>query len=47
MTRLRGWAPKGARLVDKVPEGKWKTATFLAALRLCSVSPVPAGALQT
>ena len=33
MTRLRGWAPKGARLVDKVPQGKWKTATFLAALR--------------
>ena len=33
MTRLRGWAPKGQRLVDKVPQGKWKTATFLAALR--------------
>ena len=33
MTRLRGWAPKGARLVDKIPQGKWKTATFLAALR--------------
>ncbi len=33
MTRLRGWAPKGERLVDKVPQGKWKTATFLAALR--------------
>ncbi len=33
MTRLRGWAPRGARLVDKVPQGKWKTATFLAALR--------------
>jgi len=33
MTRLRGWAPKGERLVDKVPHGHWKTATFLAALR--------------
>ena len=33
MTRLRGWATKGERLVDKVPQGKWKTATFLAALR--------------
>jgi putative transposase len=33
MTRLHGWAPKGERLVDKVPQGKWKTATFLAALR--------------
>ena len=29
MTRLRGWAPKGERLVDKVPQGRWKTATFL------------------
>ena len=33
MTRLRGWAPMGERLVDKVPHGHWKTATFLAALR--------------
>jgi transposase len=33
MTRLRGWAPKGERLIDKVPQGHWKTATFLAALR--------------
>ena len=33
MTRLRGWVPMGERLVDKVPQGKWKTATFLAALR--------------
>jgi len=33
MTRLCGWAPKGRRLVDKVPHGHWKSATFLAALR--------------
>jgi transposase len=33
MTRLHGWAPKGERLVAKVPHGHWKTATFLAALR--------------
>ena len=33
MTRRCGWAPKGERLVDKVPHGHWKTATFLAALR--------------
>ena len=33
MTRLRGWAPRGERLFDKVPQGKWRTATFLAALR--------------
>ena len=31
MTRLRGWTRRGERLVDKVPQGKWKTATFLAA----------------
>ena len=33
MTRLRGWAPRGERLIDKVPHGHWKTSTFLAALR--------------
>ena len=33
MTRLHGWAPRGERLIDKVPQGKWKTATFLAAPR--------------
>ena len=33
MAALRGWAPKGQRLIAKVPHGKWKTLTFLAALR--------------
>src|SRR4051795_332437 len=33
MTRLRGWAPRGQQLVDKVPQGRWRTLTFLAALR--------------
>ncbi len=33
MTRLYGWAPRGRRLIDKVPHGHWKTQTFLAALR--------------
>lgn len=33
MTRLYGWAPRGKRLIDKVPHGHWKTSTFLAALR--------------
>ncbi len=33
MTRLYGWAPRGHRLIAKVPHGHWKTATFLAALR--------------
>ena len=34
MTRLRGRAPEGERLVDKTPHGHWKTTTFLAALRV-------------
>lgn len=33
MAPLRGWAPRGRRLKAKVPQGKWKTLTFLAALR--------------
>ncbi len=33
MTRLRGWAPRGNRLLAKVPHGRWRTLTFLAALR--------------
>jgi transposase len=32
MTRLRGRAPKGQRLVAKVPAGHWKTTTLIAAL---------------
>jgi transposase len=33
MTRPRGRALRGARLIAKVPHGHWKTTTFLAALR--------------
>jgi transposase len=33
MVRLRGRAPRGERLVGKVPHGHWKTTTFVAALR--------------
>jgi transposase len=33
MAPLTGWAPRGTRLVTKVPHGHWKTMTFLAALR--------------
>ena len=33
MAPLRGWAPRGDRLTAKVPHGRWKTMTFLAALR--------------
>jgi transposase len=34
MTRLRGRAFEGQRLIAKVPYGHWKTTTFLAALRV-------------
>lgn len=34
MARPRGRAPRGRRLIAKVPHGHWKTTTFLAALRL-------------
>jgi len=33
MTRLRGWSPRGEKLLAKVPHGHWRTMTFLAALR--------------
>jgi transposase len=33
MVRQRGRAPRGERLVGKVPQGHWKTTTFVAALR--------------
>jgi len=33
MTRTHGRCPRGRRLVAKVPRGRWRTLTFLAALR--------------
>jgi len=32
MTRLRGRAPRGERLVAKIPHGHWKTTTLIGAL---------------
>ena len=32
MTRIRGRAPKGERLVAKAPHGHWQTTTLIAAL---------------
>jgi transposase len=32
MTRLRGRAPIGQRLIDRTPHGHWKTTTLIAAL---------------
>jgi len=33
MVPLRGWGPKGKRLRDFAPHGRWRTLTFLGALR--------------
>lgn len=33
MVPLRGWCRRGQRLKAKAPFGKWKTMTFIAALR--------------
>jgi transposase len=37
MTRLRGRAPRGQRLVDKTPHGHWKTTTLIAALGIAGM----------
>jgi transposase len=33
MTRSHGRSPRGQRLVAKIPQGRWRTLTFVAALR--------------
>jgi transposase len=33
LVRLRGWAPRGVRVIGAVPLGTWETITFVAALR--------------
>lgn len=40
MTRLRGRARRGARLVGRVPHGHWKITTFVAGLR-CDALTAP------
>jgi len=37
MTRLRGRAPRGERLVDKTPHGHWQTTTLIAALGIAGI----------
>ena len=40
MTRRHGRCARGTRLLAKVPHGRWRTLTFLAALRCdCIVAP--------
>ena len=34
MTRSHGRCSRGSRLIAKVPHGRWRTLTFLAALRV-------------
>jgi transposase len=34
MTPIRGWAPRGKRLIGKAPHGHWRTLTFVGALRI-------------
>ena len=34
MTRLRGRAPRGQRLLAKAPHGHWRTTTMLSSVRL-------------
>src|SRR4030081_4063266 len=38
MARLRGRAPRGHRVVGRVPWGHWKTMTFVAGLRHDSIT---------
>lgn len=48
MTRLRGRAPVGERLIDKTPHGHWKTTSLIAALGVAGVrcSTVMDGAIN-
>src|SRR5262245_15795992 len=34
MTPIRGWGPRGKRLIGKAPHGHWRTLTFIGALRI-------------
>jgi transposase len=38
LTRMRGRALRGQRIVEAVPHGHWKTTTFLAALRAAGLT---------
>ena len=39
LTPLRGRAPRGERLVDRVPRGRWERVTYLASFTLQGVGP--------
>jgi hypothetical protein len=40
MAPLPEWAPRGTRLTNKVPHGRWKMTTFLADLRNSGMTPL-------
>jgi len=39
LTPLRGRSPRGERLVDRVPRGRWERVTYLASFSLAGVGP--------
>lgn len=49
MTRTHGRAPRGVRVVDKVPHGHWKTTTMISAVRTAGpfAAAVVSGATDT
>jgi transposase len=54
MTRLRGRAPRGQRVVDQVPAGHWQTTTLVAGIRaggvvapFALVGPMNAGVFES
>ena len=40
MAPLRGWGPKGERLRGFAAHGRWRTLTFLGALRFDQLAPL-------
>ena len=46
MVRLSGRCPRGERLIGRVPQGHWKTITFVAALRLAYAKRLKRAALR-
>ncbi len=38
MAPIRGWGAKGERVIGFAPDGRWRTLTFLAALRVDELS---------
>ncbi|HEY0353077.1 MAG TPA: transposase, partial [Enterovirga sp.] len=37
MIRLRGWGPRGERLLAATPHGHWRTTTFVAGLKASGI----------